>query len=258
MTAAEWETIIAGALLIEADAIPAADGSTPLTNLAERIHHIDPTDPEREAVIRALCALARDAHARPLPWTQYCNLLQLAELPGDLLRAELQRSLSRGVPNAPRERVQLMLTLTDLGQRFYPAELEAAERERTSCPEQWMDVAVRSECWDVADQYLPHMLREGLYDPSHLILRFSAWYQWNRPWLLKNVPSWLQDIPSSERDRISKWFTNRGIDLAAGPRGQGIHPGAKPTVRLPNPSHLRAAARAIASSVLKESNGASQ
>ena len=32
MTAEEWKAIIADALLIEADTIPAADGSTPLTN----------------------------------------------------------------------------------------------------------------------------------------------------------------------------------------------------------------------------------
>ncbi len=245
-------------LLIEADAIPAADGSTPLTNLAERIHRIDPTDPEREAVIRALCALAREARTRPLPWIQYCNLLQLAELSGDHLRAELQRSLSRRVPSAPRERVQLMLTLTDLGQRFYPAELEDAECERTSCPEQWIDVAVRSGCWELADQYLRPMLRETVYHVSHLLLRLPAWYQWNRDWLLNHVPSWLQDISSpSERDRISSWFPSRGIALMASPGDQRIHQGGKPTIGPSIKQYLAEAARATPSPVLKGSNGAS-
>ncbi|MGQ0592283.1 MAG: hypothetical protein ACT4QB_06430 [Gammaproteobacteria bacterium] len=227
----EWEKEIADALKSASDAIPDRAGETPVLRLSRRLKGLDPTAPESVAAGRAVVGAVRSTEANDARrWIDLCRIARFSKLADTEIRRALLDRFLQGVPEDPEARTQVMTTLTDLGYRFAPEELQRESAIEQAYPAAWVSTWIRCGHFDLIKGTISKLVRAGALDVTSVLRLLPAWYQILGGRLVTAVPDWFGASALEERTKVRRWFELRGHPL---PQSFCVDP--RPDGKLPIP-----------------------
>ncbi|MGH9197037.1 MAG: hypothetical protein ACRD1T_15025 [Acidimicrobiia bacterium] len=214
MTQHDWEKEIAVALDREPEAIPDRAGDTPVLRLSRRLRQLDPTVPESVAACRAVVAAVRAMEATDTRrWIDLCHIVRFSQMADSDIRQELLRRFLQCEPKDPEARTQVMTTLTDLGYRFAPEELQRESAIEQTYPAAWVSTWIRCGHFDHVKDTISKLVRAGALDVTSVLRLLPAWYQILGGRLVTAVPDWFGASALEEREKVRRWFELRGHPL---------------------------------------------
>lgn len=215
MNQAEWEREIRSALARQPGAVPGRAGETPVGMLAERLRITDAADPDVTGAARAMAKVVAESETEEVSyWVDLCHLAVLSELPSKQMMEALYRRFSQGTPRAVKARATIMVTLTDLGRRLTPSEIQAEKEVENRFPMLWVDAWVRSGWFDLVREHIRNRLTAGELSIGDVILRLPSWYQRLGPLLSQAAEDWIEVLTTNrDRKRLLHWFEVRGVPV---------------------------------------------